>query len=72
MQGPLLSVSIVETDIDSEQSRNQEIIGLVLLPNSRNVSRSQGHGWWWEIDQTIPRYKSKLIYFYSVTWELLC
>lgn len=44
--GTLLLVRLVQTEIDSGQSGNQEIIGLVLLPNTRNVSRSQIYGWW--------------------------
>ena len=42
--GTLFSVRIVQTETDSGPPRNQEIRSLVLLPNTRSVSLSQGCG----------------------------
>lgn len=44
MYGTLLSVRKVQTETDSGPLRNQEIRSLVLLPNTRSVSLSQGCG----------------------------
>lgn len=44
MYGTLLSVRTVQTETDSGPLRNQEIRSLVLLPNTRSVSLSQGCG----------------------------